>query len=449
MRLFTAIDKSLWLLALPMIFSNLSVPLLGLIDTAVIGHLDSPIYLGGVAIGTMATSFLFMLLLFLRMSTTGIAAQADGAQDKFALARTLVQPLLLAFFAGLAIIALRHPLMELVLFIVKGQSDVLQQARLFMSIRWLSAPATLANFVILGWLLGVQYTRAPVILLITGNIINIILDLGFVGGMGWKVVGVASATVIADYFTLLLGGIFIVRVIRLRGLKLQHFYASWRGNVRQLLALNRDIMLRSLLLNISLASLTILASRMGNDIVAVNVLLMNLLTFTTYALDGFAYAVEVHSGKAFGARDREQFEQGWRAACRQAGLLALIFSIIYAIFGNAIVHLLTSLPQLQMLALHYLPWQIVLPLCGVWCYLLDGLFIGATRGADMRNSMLIAVIGYGATLFLAAPIWGNHGLWLALSVLLILRGITLWWIWHKAWQQDRWFPSSQEYSKIN
>ncbi|MGO2436876.1 MAG: MATE family efflux transporter, partial [Serratia proteamaculans] len=172
MRLLSAFtsdtDKALWRLALPMIFSNITVPLLGLVDTAVIGHLDSPTYLGGVAVGSMATSFLFMLLLFLRMSTTGLTAQALGAQNPQGLARAFMQPLLLAVLAGVAIVLLRYPLIELALKIVGGDGAVLEQARLFLEIRWLSAPAALANMVILGWLLGVQYVRAPVILLIVG-----------------------------------------------------------------------------------------------------------------------------------------------------------------------------------------------------------------------------------------------------------------------------------------
>lgn len=193
MRLISAFtsdtDKALWRLALPMIFSNITVPLLGLVDTAVIGHLDSPIYLGGVAIGAVATSFLFMLLLFLRMSTTGLAAQALGAQNPQALARAFMQPLLLALLAGAAIVLLRYPLIELALRIVGGDGEVLEQARRFLEIRWLSAPAALANLVLLGWLLGVQYVRAPVILLIVGNLLNIVLDIWLVMGLGWNVRG--------------------------------------------------------------------------------------------------------------------------------------------------------------------------------------------------------------------------------------------------------------------
>lgn len=444
MRLLSAFtsdtDKALWRLALPMIFSNITVPLLGLVDTAVIGHLDSPTYLGGVAVGSMATSFLFMLLLFLRMSTTGLTAQALGAQNPQGLARAFMQPLLLAVLAGMAIVLLRYPLIELALKIVGGDGAVLEQARLFLEIRWLSAPAALANMVILGWLLGVQYVRAPVILLIVGNLLNIVLDIWLVMGLGWNVQGAATATAISEYATLLLGLGLSWRVMRIRGISVPMLRQAWRGNLRRLLALNRDIMLRSLLLQLCFASLTIFGARLGGEVVAVNAVLMNLLTFTAYALDGFAYAVEAHSGHAYGARDDSQLRKVWRAACRQACLVALGFGLLYAVAGQQIIAALTSLPELRALANHYLPWQVVLPLVGVWCYLLDGMFIGTTRGAEMRNSMAVAAAGYGLTLF-TLPVLGNHGLWLALAVFLSLRGIALGWIWHRHRVDGTWFAA--------
>ncbi|PLR31118.1 MATE family efflux transporter DinF [Chimaeribacter californicus] len=382
---FGQTDRDLWRLALPMIFSNITVPLLGLVDTAVIGHLDSPDYLGGVAVGAMATSFLFMLLLFLRMSTTGMAAQAFGAQSPARLARAFIQPLLLALLAGLAILLLRHPLIDLLL--------------------------------------------------------NIVLDLWLVMGLHWNVRGAAWATVTAEYATLLLGLWLVWRVMQRRGIGWPLLKQGWHGDLRRLLTLNRDIMLRSLLLQLCFASLTIIGARLGSEIVAVNALLMNLLTFTAYALDGFAYAVEAHSGEAFGARNRERLLAVWYAACRQAGMVALGFAAIYALFGMQIVHALTSLPALRQLAQHYLGWQVVLPLAGVWCYLLDGMFVGATRGREMRNSMAVAAAGYGLTL-LALPWLGNHALWLALTVFLALRGAALGWVWHRHQQRDSWFTAA-------
>ncbi|MFY9997778.1 MAG: MATE family efflux transporter DinF [Leclercia sp.] len=438
MSLLTASDKALWRLALPMIVSNISVPLLGLVDTAVIGHLDSPVYLGGVAIGATATSFLFMLLLFLRMSTTGLTAQAYGAKDPQRLARALAQPLLMALGAGLLIVLLRTPLIDLALHIVGGSEAVLHQARRFLEIRWLSAPASLANLVLLGWLLGVQYARAPVILLVVGNLLNIVLDLWLVMGLQMNVQGAALATVVAEYATFFIGLWMVWRVLALRGISWSLLKASWRGNVRRLLALNRDIMLRSLLLQLCFGALTVMGARLGPEIVAVNAVLMTLLTFTAYALDGFAYAVEAHSGQAYGARERGQLREVWRAACRQSGLVALAFALLYALAGEQIIALLTSLPELRSLASHYLIWQVILPVVGVWCYLLDGMFIGATRGAEMRNSMAVAAAGFGLTL-MTLPWLGNHGLWLALCVFLALRGLSLAWIWRRHWRNNTWF----------
>ncbi|MEM6051717.1 MATE family efflux transporter DinF [Erwinia sp. P7711] len=438
MRLFSPSDKHLWRLALPMILSNITVPLLGLVDTAVVGHLDKPAYLGGVAVGTTATSFLFMLLLFLRMSTTGLTAQAFGAGDKPALARALMQPLLIAVAAGLLFVLLKSPLTHLALSLVGGDKEVLHQAALFMNIRWLSAPATLANLVLLGWLLGVQYARAPVILLVVGNVVNIALDLWLVIGLKWGVQGAAAATAIAEYVTMIIGLVMVWRVLKLRGISLPVLKTAWRGNIGRLLRLNRDIMLRSLLLQLCFASLTVLGARLGGEVVAVNAVLLMFLTFTAYALDGFAYAVEACSGEAFGAKNAEKLLSVWRAACRQAGLVALAFSLIYGLTGPQIVALLTSIPSLQQQADSYLFWQIVLPLCGVWCYLLDGMFIGATRASEMRNGMVIAAAGYGLTLF-TVPLLGNHGLWLAVTVFLLLRGLTLWLIWRRHWQNNSWF----------
>lgn len=438
MSLLTTSDKALWRLALPMIFSNITVPLLGLVDTAVIGHLDSPVYLGGVAIGATATSFLFMLLLFLRMSTTGLTAQAFGAKDPVRLARALIQPLILALGAGLLIVLLRTPLIDLALHIVGGNEAVLEQARRFLDIRWISAPASLANLVLLGWLLGVQYARAPVILLVVGNVLNIVLDLWLVMGLHMNVQGAALATVVAEYATFFIGLWMVKRVLAMRGISLAMLKTAWRGNVRKLLALNRDIMLRSLLLQLCFGALTVLGARLGSEIVAVNAVLMTLLTFTAYALDGFAYAVEAHSGQAYGAKQTGQLQEVWRAACRQSGLVALVFALIYALFGSQIVALLTSMPELRELAGHYIIWQVVLPVVGVWCYLLDGMFIGATRGAEMRNSMAVAAGGFGLTLF-TVPWFGNHGLWLALAVFLALRGLSLALIWRRHWRNQTWF----------
>lgn len=325
MSFLNTTDKKLWRLALPMVLSNITVPLLGLVDTAVIGHLDSAIYLGGVAIGTTVTSFLFMLLLFLRMSTTGMTAQAWGSGNSAALARALAQPLIISLAAGLLFIVVRDPVSQLASGFIGGDAGTLEQARVFIRTRWLSAPATFANLVILGWLLGVQYARAPVILLVAGNLVNILLEVWFVLHLHLGVRGTAAATVISEYVSLLVGVLLVLQVFRRRKISVRLLLEGWRGDIKRLLGLNRDILLRTLLLQVCFASLTFIGARMGAQVVAVNALLMMFLTFTAYALDGFAYAVEAVSGEAYGAREAGKLHEVWYASCRQAGIVALLF----------------------------------------------------------------------------------------------------------------------------
>ncbi len=349
-----------------------------------------------------------------------------------------MQPLALALGAGVLIILLRLPLIDLALHIVGGSEAVLEQARRFLEIRWLSAPASLANLVLLGWLLGVQYARAPVILLVVGNLLNIVLES--VAGDGpaderpGSGAGHGHRGVRHPHYWPADGEAGADAARRVAG----DAENAWRGDLRRLLALNRDIMLRSLLLQLCFGALTVFGARLGSDIVAVNAVLMTMLTFTAYALDGFAYAVEAHSGQAYGARDGSQLLEVWRAACRQSGMVALAFALIYSLAGQYIIALLTSLPSLQQLANRYLIWQTILPVVGVWCYLLDGMFIGATRGAEMRNSMAVAAAGFAVTL-LTLPVLGNHGLWLALAVFLALRGLSLALIWRRHWRRGTWF----------
>lgn len=442
LRRLTVTDKKLWQLAVPMILSNISVPLLGLVDTMVIGHLSSEVFLAGVAIGSSVTSFVFMLFLFLRMGTTGITAQAWGKKNQQKLVQALFQPLILAVGVGIVFALFHQPITKLILSVMGTQHAAHHQAALFLSIRWLSAPATLANMVILGWLLGVQYAKAPLILLIGGNTVNIILELLLVLHWHYAVSGAAWATVVAEYSSLLLGLYLVWRAAQQRNLSLRPQMSQLGQGLARLFRLNRDILLRSLLLQLCLISFTIIGARLGTNVVAVNAILLMFLTFTSYALDGFAYAVESVSGEAFGARNADSLKAIWHSACKQAVAVALLLSGIYAVMGQSIVNLLTSIPLLQQEANHYLFWQAICPLVGVGCYLLDGLFVGATRGREMRNSMLIAAIGFALTL-LSVPIIGNHGLWLALMVFLALRGLTLGYVWLQHQRQDSWFDLSR------
>lgn len=349
-----------------------------------------------------------------------------------------MQPVLISLIAGAVFILLRQPVSHIATGIMGGDPATLVQAREFIDVRWLSAPATFANLVLLGWLLGVQYARAPVILLVTGNLVNLALELLLVLHLHLGVRGAAAATVIAEYITLLTGMLLVWRVLKQRKITGRMLLNGWRGDMKRLLGLNRDILLRSLLLQLCFASLTMTGARLGSDIVAVNALLMMFLTFTSYALDGFAYAVEAVSGEAYGARTAGKLHEVWHASCRQAGMVAVGFSLLYGLAGPYIIDLLTSLHSLRQLASHYLIWQIILPVVAAGSYLLDGLFVGAARGREMRNSMAIAAAGYGLTLC-TVPWLGNHGLWLAICVFMVLRGVTLWRRWHYHQRNNSWF----------
>jgi MATE family multidrug resistance protein len=250
----------------------------------------------------------------------------------------------------------------------------------------------------------VQYARAPVILLVVGNLLNIVLDVWLVMGLHMNVQGAALATAIAEYGTFIIGLWMVWRVLAMRGISLALLKTAWRGNIRKLLALNRDIMLRSLLLQLCFGALTVFGARLGPEIVAVNAVLMTLLTFTAYALDGFAYAVEAHSGQAYGARESGQLRTSGGQPAVSLGWWRWRSAWFTPALVSKSLRCLRLFPALRELASHYLIWQVILPVVGVWCYLLDGMFIGATRGAEMRNSMAVAAAGFGLTL-LTLPGW--------------------------------------------
>ena len=406
--LLNAADKALWRLALPMIFSNITVPLLGLVDTAVIGHLDSPVYLGGVAVGATATSFLFMLLLFLRMSTTGLTAQAWGAKDPQRLARALVQPLALALGAGGLIILLRLPLIDLALHIVGGSEAVLEQARRFLEIRWLSAPASLANLVLLGWLLGVQYARAPVILLVVGNLLNIVLDLWLVMGLRMNVQGAALATVTAEYATLIIGLLMAKRVLTLRGVSLAMLKNAWRGDLRRLLALNRDIMLRSLLLQLCFGALTVFGARLGSDIVAAQTAGGKAAQFLCVPLESIGTAMTTYASQNMGAHDLNRVNRGVNTALGIGVVYSIVSFLILRVADKPLIGLFLESDQTEIMAnaqsfifwnsVFYIPLAVLI----IYRYTIQGLgYSSLAMFAGVAEMVARALVGV-----LFVPLWG-------------------------------------------
>ncbi|HFS8444822.1 MATE family efflux transporter DinF [Vibrio cholerae] len=435
------VHRQVLAIALPMVLSNITVPLLGLVDAAVIGHLEHAWYLGGVALGSTMISVTFWLLGFLRMSTTGLTAQAHGAQNSQQLGRVLLQGSVIALGLAALFLLFHRPVAELIFHFSAASREVKTYAETYFYLRAWSAPAALLNFVLLGWLLGTQNARAPMWMVIITNLTNIVLDLLLVLGLGLKVEGAAIASVIADYTGLLFGLLCVVRYWRQHQLPAPFsFIPSLTKEFSRLVALNRDIFLRSLCLQAVFSFMTFQGAALGDDIVAANAVLMSFLMMISYGMDGFAYAMEAMVGKAIGAKDDRQLRTAMISSTFWATMICLLLSLIFLGFGSDLIQMITNIPSVQVTAEHYLPWLVAMPLIAVWCFLLDGVFIGATKGKEMRNSMAIAAVAFFAIYGLMTN-YGNHALWLAMLSFMALRGFTLGLTFYTQWRAGTFLPA--------
>ncbi len=412
-----------------MILAGLTTPLLGLVDTAVVGHLDGPEYLAGVALGSLIFSFLFWGLGFLRMGTGGLAAQAFGAGDAFELRVLLARAVLLALFLGLILWLLRDLIAALAFPFFDSEAEVLAQARLYYEVRIWGAPFVLVSYVYLGWLLGIQAPRAVLLLSLVTNAVNILLDLLLVVVWQWGVAGVAWASVWAEATGALLALWLGRRLLPAVGEPWLARLRDWRPLLR-LLAVNQDLFLRTLLLIASFAFFTVQGAALGEGILAANALLFNFVTFMAYALDGFAHAAQALVGRYLGAGERTRMNEAVRAAGIWSAWLALAFAVVYFLAGETLVALLTDIDSVRTTAAQYLPWLMLAPLVAFWCYWLDGVFLGAMLSRQMRNTMVLAVAVYLAAWWLSREL-GNHGLWLSLMVFFAARGLTMAWVWRR------------------
>lgn len=406
-----------------MILSNLSVPLLGMVDTGVTGHLEDAAYLGAVAVGATIFGVLYTGTNFLRMGTTGIAAQRYGAGDTAGLRTSLGQALIVAQVIALALLFLRGPARELALTLIGAEPAVTQHARTYFDIRIWSAPATLANFALIGWFIGLQNARVPLAIVLVTNVTNIVLDLLLVLGFDMKVDGVAAATVTAEYAGLATALAFARAELVRRG---GHFAVDALVSLRAysaFLAINGNLFVRTLSLMFTFAFLTAQGARQGGLVLAANAILLNFQNLLSFALDGFAHAAEALVGRAVGARDPVALRRSVRLALAWSLYVATGFALLFLLGGPYLVGLLTDLPEVAGTTLRYLPWIVVSPLVSVWAFLYDGVFVGATRAREMRDIML------ASTFLVFLPAWyllqplGNHGLWLAFLLFMGSRGI--------------------------
>ncbi len=416
--------RRVFLLAIPLILSNLTQPLLSMVDTILSGHLPGPAALGGVAVGGIFFNSVYWTFGFLRMATTGLVAQSHGAGDQDQLMHHFGRALLTALFIGALILAIQRPLISASLVLLGASPEVHRNALVYCGIRIWSAPAALANYTILGYLLGRQRARTALLLQAMINVVNVVVALMLVLWRHWGVAGIATATMTAEWTGCILGLIIMLA----SGARPNH--VRWSelidgGSLRRLFALNRDILLRTLSLVAAYAWFTRTGARSGNAILAANAVLINFLWIAGYGLDGFANATEALVGEAIGAQRVADFRAVLKASSVSAFTVAAGLSLLYLVFGRNIIAVFTNQQEIRSLAAQFLPWLIVLPMVAVWSFMLDGVFIGATRAQELRDSMVISLIGFLGLAVVLTARFGNHGLWCAMLAFMALRAITL------------------------
>jgi MATE family multidrug resistance protein len=416
--------RSILRLAVPVMLSNVSTPLIGVVDTAIVGRIPDAAYIGAVAVASLVFTFLFWAFGFLRMGTTGLTAQASGAGDGAEVIASLGRALLVAAAAGLLLIALQWPLRELAFALLHGSDRVESLARGYFDIRIWSAPAALANYALLGWFVGLGRTDVGFVLQLILNISNIVLDVVFVLGLGWGVRGVALGTLLAEFIAAISGIVIALIYARHRFPKLDLIQVFDVQRLKRTITVNADIMVRSLALMLAFIWFMAQGAQQGDVILAANAVLMQFIGVSAYFLDGLAFSAETLVGRAIGAGHREALAISIRRTTIWAAAIALLLSAAIAVFGERGIAVLTADPNARATADTYLMWAAIGPVLGVWAFQLDGVFIGATRTAEMRNAMLLSLVIYFIAWKLTLPL-GNTGLWMTLCVHYIARAVTL------------------------
>jgi len=395
------------------------------------GHLPSAEYVGAVAVGGLIFNFIFWGLRFLRMGTTGITAQAFGTGDIDEVRASLIRALLISVALAVIILALQNLIAWVSFTLIDGSLRVESLATIYFSTRIWSTPASLANLVVIGWFIGLQNTKIPLILLLVSNGCNILLDLLFVLVFEMDIHGIALATVIAEYLGLIIG----IGLIYRAGFR---HPSSWRwttiaapGKITHMLTINRHIFVRTLCLILVFAFFTAQSAKQGDVILAANAALLNFYTLMAYGLDGIAYAAEALIGKTIGSRNRTGLKASVKACAQWSTAIALLFCSAYAAFGVNLIGLMTTISAVAHAAQTYLPWAVIAPIISAPSFLLDGIFIGATRGREMQNSMIFAAALIFIPSWHALQPYGNHGLWGAFMLFMVARGISMAWLYRR------------------
>ena len=422
-------NRKILQLAIPSIVSNITVPLLGLVDVAIVGHLGSASYIGAIAVGGMLFNMIYWIFGFLRMGTRGMTAQAYGKRDLTEVVRTLLRAVGVGLLISLGLWILQSPILRGAFVLIDATEEVKRWASLYFNICIWGAPAILGLYGFAGWFIGMQNSRFPMFIAITQNIVNIAASLCFVFVLGMKVEGVALGTLIAQY-----AGLFMAFALWLKYYGRLKAYIDWNGlwggeEMRRFFSVNSDIFFRTLCLVAVTTFFTSTGARQGDVILAVNTLLMQLFTLFSYIMDGFAYAGEALAGRFIGAKN----DVGLRRCIRLLFLwgigLSLSFTILYAFLGRDFLGLLTNDTSVIKASGDYFYWVLAIPLCGFSAFLWDGIFIGATATRQMLYSMLVASASFFIIYYLFYRSMGNHALWMAFLGYLSLRGGMQWILW--------------------
>ena len=411
-------------IALPIVISNATVPILGAVDTGVIGQLGGAAPIGAVGIGAIILGALYWIFGFLRMGTVGLTSQALGGGDAQEVRALFFRSIGIGVLAGMAFITFQIPIFAAAFWIAPASAEVEGLARAYMSIRVWSAPAAIAIYGLSGWLIAQERTRAVLMVQLFMNVTNIILDFWFVLGLGLGIEGVAVATLIAEWGGLGLGLYLCRQVFRGLALSLWQQIVN-RRRLIHMMQVNGDILIRSVLLQAGFVSFLFFGAELGDVTLAANQVLLQFVYLASYAMDGFVFAAESLVGQAMGARAVAQLRRGASVTAVWAFGSALVLAAGFWIVGPFVIDVMAKDPAVQEAARLYLPHMVAAPLLGALAWMLDGVFIGATRTQDMRNMMILSFLGYCGLVLLLLPSFGNHGLWMAMNGFFILRGVSL------------------------
>ncbi|GAB4383686.1 MATE family efflux transporter [Albidovulum sp.] len=411
-------------IALPIVLSNATVPLLGAVDTGVVGQLGEAAPIGAVGLGAVVLASLYWIFGFLRMGTSGLVAQSHGARDPAETGAILMRAVMIGLAAGIVLMVLQRPLFRAAFALAPASAEVEALTRLYLGLRIWGAPATIALYAVTGWLIAVERTRAVLALQLWMNGLNIALDFLFVIGLGWGVEGVAVATLVAEW-TGLAFGLWLCRTAFAGGQWHDWARVLDRARLARMMRVNGDIMLRSILLQGAFTTFVFLGAGFGDVTLAANQVLLQFLEITAYGLDGFAFAAESLVGQAVGARSAPSVRRAAIVASQWGGGGSVLLGVAFWLAGPSLIDLMTTEPQVREAARHYLPWVVLAPAVGIASWMFDGIFIGATLSREMRNAMLVSVAIYVLALATLPGLLGNHGLWAALMVLNLARGATM------------------------